>query len=264
LKIEIDHANCKCKDTKLCTCVCPYGFIWETDENGQLGIAQEYEEYCINCGQCASICPTGALTLLENTEKPVKIGKNEKLSSDLVAHFLKTRRSQRSFKAIPLLQSDIESILDVTRWIPTASNKQQLKWMVINDTKKVQAIAGLTVDFIKQMGTYKKLPVLYEQGDDIVLRNAPCLIVVLGEDDYFWSATEAGIALTYLELYAYSKKMGTCWAGFFTRAARNYKPLIDYLDPPKGYKVCGGVMIGHPIFKLHSVPDRKEPDVIWK
>ncbi|MCP4022006.1 MAG: hypothetical protein GY729_09210 [Desulfobacteraceae bacterium] len=264
MKIKINHANCNCKDIKLCAEICPYGYIWEVDEGGRVGISPGHEDYCINCGQCASICPSGVLNIVSNEKKPVKINNKEKIPADLAAHFLKTRRSKRSFKDIPLLKSDIEEILDITRWIPTASNKQQLKWMVINDKDKVQKIAGMTIDFIRGIEAYKELAELYEKGKDIVLRHAPCLIIVLGEEDYFWSNTEAGIALTYLELFAYAKKLGTCWAGFFTRAATSYKPLIQYLDLPDGYKVCGGVMIGHPLYRLHSIPARKPVDVTWK
>jgi len=90
------------------------------------------------------------------------------------------------------------------------------------------------------------------------------LIIALGENDYFWGRAEAGIALTYIELYAHAKRLGTCWAGYFTRTAASYQPLIDYLDLPENYSVCGAIMIGYPVFRLHSIPYRNQPDVVWR
>lgn len=58
--------------------------------------------------------------------------------------------------------------------------------------------------------------------------------------------------------------IGTCWAGYFTRAVNHFAPLEDYLDLPEAYKVCGSVMIGYPVYKLHSIPSRKKLSVTYK
>ncbi|MBU1343866.1 MAG: nitroreductase family protein [Proteobacteria bacterium] len=262
--VTIDTKKCRCKETKLCASVCPYGFIWDLDENNYPRVKQALENYCIACGHCESICPTDAIKVGTLATPPFRYDKKIKIPAEHVELLLKTRRSVRTFKNTPLPRVELEDLLDIVRWIPTASNKQQVKWMVIDSKEKVQQISQLTIDFIKQSNMAKEIVEYYELGDDIILRNAPHLIIALGEKEYFWGSAEAGIALTYLELYAHAKGLGTCWAGFFTRAATLYQPLIEYLDLPHNHSVCGAIMLGHPVFKLHSIPFRKELDVIWR
>ncbi|MCD4675821.1 MAG: nitroreductase family protein [Desulfobacula sp.] len=264
MKITIDAAKCRCKEIKLCTCVCPYGFIWELGEKKFPRVNQDLAHYCIACGHCESICPSSAIKVENITELPTGYDKKNKIPAEDIKLFLKTRRSVRTFKDTPIPRKELEDLLNIARWIPTASNKQQVKWMVINSKEKIKQISSLTIDFIKNSKMAKELVERFDQGDDIVLRNAPHLIIALGEKDYFWGSAEAGIALTYLELYAHAKRLGTCWAGYFTRAATGYQPLTDYLDLPENYAVCGGIMIGYPVFRLHSIPFRNQLDVVWR
>lgn len=222
------------------------------------------EQYCINCGQCASVCPGQAITISGNTEKPEPFDRKEDPSVHQVEQLLKTRRSVRVFKEKQIPRPELEAVLNITRWIPTASNKQQLKWMVIHSPETVARISKLTIDWISQVGIYPEIVQQWENNQDIILRKAPCLVIALGENNYFWGPAEAGIALTYFELLAGARKLGTCWAGFFTRAVNSYAPLAEFLELPDNYNVCGGVMVGYPVFRLHSIPARKPLDIIWR
>jgi nitroreductase len=66
-----------------------------------------------------------------------------------------------------------------------------------------------------------------------------------------------------MELYAYAKGLGTCWAGYFTAAAGMHEPLIKALEMPAGHKCFGGVMLGYPKYSYHRVPMRNKPLVTW-
>ncbi len=264
MNLTIDPEKCRCRETKLCISVCPYDFIWTLNEKNVPQLNPGLGYYCIACGHCESICPTGAVKVKSLDNPPLRVDKKARIPTDQAALLLKTRRSVRRFKKAPVPRNELEELLDIARWIPTASNKQQLKWIVINGHSHIQKIARLTIDFIRHAEISKEIPEQFEKGNDIILRHAPHLMVVLGEKDNFWRHAEAGIALTYLELYASAKKFGACWAGYFTRAASQYQPLIDFLNLPDGYTVCGGIMIGHPEFRLHSIPFRKALDVEWR
>ena len=229
-----------------------------------MGLLKEYKHFCINCGQCVSICPTDAINIVKNKENPVKYDKNTAIAATQAEQFLKTRRSVRTFKDKTIPRSDIEKILSITKWIPTASNKQKLKWLVIESPDSIYELARLTVEWINKNDISKEIVEQWEKGEDLILRKAPALIIVLGQKDNYWSGAEAGIALTYLELFAHANNLGTCWAGYFTRAVNHFAPLEDYLDLPEGYKVFGSVMIGYPVYKLHSIPSRKKLSVIYK
>ncbi|MCD4743684.1 MAG: nitroreductase family protein [Desulfobacteraceae bacterium] len=264
MEILIDHDKCNCKQISLCSAICPYGFILSRNENNEMGLLKEYKHFCINCGQCASICPTSAINIVKNDEYPERYSKKTGISKSQAAQFLKTRRSVRAFKDKKIPRAEIEKILSITKWIPTASNKQKLKWLVIESSDKIHELARLTVEWINKNNISKEIVEQWEKGEDLILRKAPALIIVLGQKDNYWSGAEAGIALTYLELFAHANNLGTCWAGYFTRAVNHFAPLEDYLDLPEAYKICGSVMIGYPVYKLHSIPSRKKLSVIYK
>ncbi len=264
MEIVIDHDKCSCKTVNLCSAVCPYGFILDRNKNNQMELLKEYRKFCINCGQCVCICPSGAINIVKNREDPVRFDKQSIISGNEAARLLKTRRSVRRFKNKPISRKELEKILSITKWIPTATNKQSLKWIVIESCEEVQRLAELTIDWIKENNISKEILEQWEKGEDLILRKAPHLLIVLGQADYFWSGAEAGIALTYIELFAHAGKLGTCWAGYFTRAASNYAPLEKHLDLPRGYKIFGALMIGYPVYRLHSIPCRKDLSVIYR
>ena len=67
-----------------------------------------------------------------------------------------------------------------------------------------------------------------------------------------------------LELYAYAKGLGTCWAGYFTTAAKLYPPLTAALRLPAGHQCYGAVMLGYPKTGYELIPQRNAPLVAWK
>ena len=154
-------------------------------------LLKEYKQFCINCGQCVSICPTDAIKIVKNRENPSKYDKKAAISVIQAAQFLKTRRSCRTFKDKLIPHAELEEILSITKWIPTASNKQKLQWIVIKSPAKVQELSQLTIDWIKENNISKEIIEQWEKGEDLILRKAPHLIIALGKGDYFWSGAEA-------------------------------------------------------------------------
>jgi len=72
------------------------------------------------------------------------------------------------------------------------------------------------------------------------------------------------IALSYLELYAYTKGLGTCFAGYLTAAANFHEPLAQALGLPQGHKCFGAVMLGYPQYKYTRIPTRNATVVTWR
>jgi len=97
----------------------------------------------------------------------------------------------------------------------------------------------------------------WDKGDDPILHNSPNLIVAHGQEDLPCIQEDCHIALTYFELYVFSKGLGTCWAGFLNSAANSYFPVIEAMKLPKGHKCFGAVMIGYPENSYHLIPKRK-------
>ncbi|MGC8603890.1 MAG: nitroreductase family protein, partial [Desulfomonilaceae bacterium] len=68
----------------------------------------------------------------------------------------------------------------------------------------------------------------------------------------------------YLELYAPTKGLGTCWAGYFNAAANFFDPMKEALSLPAGHQTFGALMIGYPLHSYHRIPTRNLPKVTWR
>ena len=140
---------------------------------------------------------------------------------------------------LPVCSPDeiIAKWLDIARWSPTASNSQRLNWILVKDARKVAHLAGIVVDWLKGRDHYQELVEQWNKGHDPVLRRAPHLLIATVPEDYFWAMTDAATAISYLELTAYSLGLGTCWAGFFSRADAGRDGSVD---PYAGHRADRG------------------------
>lgn len=98
-----------------------------------------------------------------------------------------------------------------------------------------------------------------QTGQDVVLRDAPCLVVAIADKNFLPTGRDnTHFSLAYAELYAPSIGLGTCWAGFFEACATAaYQPLLDRLNLPENMTVTGGIMVGYPQFTHKRLVDRK-------
>jgi nitroreductase/NAD-dependent dihydropyrimidine dehydrogenase PreA subunit len=264
----------KCRHDGICVRECPAQVI--TIAEGAIPVPVENAaEFCINCGHCVAVCPHDAFTLESMREElcpPVK--KDLHPQAAQVKHLLMERRSVREYKKESVPREILEDLLDTARYAPTGSNKQQVHWTVFENPVEVRQLAALVVDGIRLMlpetndeylsVRMKRIVAAWDQGKDRILRGAPHLIMVHAPAELPSADTDCIIALTYLELYAYARGLGTCWAGYFTTAANLYPPLTAALHLPPGHNCSGAVMIGYPQYKYWRIPQRNAPQVTWR
>ncbi len=129
--LTIDHT--KCSQDELCMDECPFGFIFAKDEKGFPTIRSEpFNTHCIRCWHCIAICPRGAISHPEVAlEKLEVLKRKEPLSYEQANRFIRSRRTLRRFKPDPVSDTTISKWLDITRWSPTASNSQQVSWIMV-------------------------------------------------------------------------------------------------------------------------------------
>lgn len=265
----------KCKRDGMCAKVCPAQIILLEDKDAFPTLAENSEEFCINCGHCTAVCPHGALTL--NT---MPLAECPDIQHDLlpeaaqIRQLLMARRSMRFYKDRVVAHDLLEDLIDTARYAPSASNKQQVQWLVFETPTEVNRLASMVVDWTRLMlplisddimaRKMKSRIAAWDEGKDQLLRGAPHLIVVHSQADLPFAEADCVIALTYLELDACSKGLGTCWAGYLTTASNLHEPLTKVLNLPPGHKCFGAVMLGYPQYKYTRIPKRNAPVVTWR
>ena len=265
----------ECRRDGLCVAECPAKIIEIIGKEGFPTPVDGAEELCIHCGHCVSICPHAALSLKTMSPKDcLPVRKELLLSPEHCEHFLRSRRSIRSYKEKRVPRDLLQKLIETARYAPTGSNSQSVQWLVIEDPAEVRRLGGLVADWMRSLlaqsaeyalSMHMDLIVgLWNKGIDRILRSAPHLVVAHGLSTMPISQSSCFIALTYLELAAPSLGLGTCWAGYFTAAANFYPPLQKALALPQGHLPYGAAMIGYPKYSYQRMPPRNKPEISWR
>lgn len=268
--IRIDRDTCtKCG---ICSIVCSAGLI-ETDDQGCPVARPETNEACNRCGACVAACPTASLThrdipLLQT----VPIKPELAINLEQCAQLIKSRRSIRVYRDRPLPREEITRLIDIVRYAPTGGNRQNVKWLVIDnpDTMRqlreigrtfvIEAVAGIP-DYAARLELFKKRR---DEGYDIFLHGAPVLVNTWGDGSMPITSTDSVIAMSYFDLLAHSAGLGCCWLGFFSAAANNHPKIKELLGLPEGSQVYGSMVVGYPKYNYPRIPVRNPADIRWR
>ena len=266
-----------CVKCGLCADLCPAGII-KVKEDGAPFVAEEVEGRCIRCGQCVSFCPKRACYLgFQPQGERVLVDAGLMPSREAGETLLRSRRSVRRFKDEPLPRELLERILETARYAPTASNSQEVRWIVSETRERTKAIASRVIEFFRGAGQndesaggeganrYAGITKIWDGGYDIITRGAPNLALVVMPTANLFPA-DGAIALTYLELAAHANGVGCCWAGFVTMAARSSRELCRFVGVRDDESIVGGQMMGFPmptVAMSRLLPPRKKIDASW-
>ena len=267
--------DAKCTRCGICVQECPPRIIEMLDPKALPTAIPDQVERCITCGHCVSVCPFAAIALKAMKPEDCDLVRKELLpTAEQVEYLLKSRRSIRVYKEKPVPHAALARLIDIARYAPTGHNAQSVQWLVMEDPAEVRKLASLVIEWMNLL--VRKSPRLMEQfhfdifvnawerGEDRVLRGAPHLIVAHAPKDTSLAQENSAIALTYLELAAYSQGLGTCWAGYLMAAASSFPALINALALPGGHRCFGAMMVGYPKHEFKRIPLRNEPPIIWR
>jgi nitroreductase/NAD-dependent dihydropyrimidine dehydrogenase PreA subunit len=270
--LEVDKETCI--QDGICAAVCPSGLI-DFEKGGYPKPVPEAEDVCIGCGHCVAVCPTGSLKhRAMSVEQCDPVQEELYVKPEQCEHFLKSRRSIRVYEDKPVSREDLSGLIEIARYAPTGQNSQSVEWLVLGNRDELKKFSGMTVDWMRwvidnmpELAREKHLDNAvrrWEKGIDVVLRNAPAVIIAHGEKESRLAPTNSVIALTYLELAAAARGLGCCWAEFFNAAASTFPPLMEVMPVSEGHICFGSMMIGYPKYKYHRIPRRKAPKVTWR
>jgi len=265
MKISLTIDQEKCKKCYSCIAECPFDLINE-DKEGYPQLRRAAVKKCIRCGHCMAVCGADALDIsISPLATSSLVDKTLLPKPESVAHFLRSRRSIRSYKKRVVDHETLAAILDISCYAPSAHNGQPVHWVMVENPEEVKKLAGMVVDWMRDLKMFPGLVRAWEQGEDKVLRGAPHLAIAHADPEKSEHPVEdCSLATAYLDLAAHSHGIGSCWAGFLVQAFQHYQPVIDALNLPEKHKVYTALMLGYPKFKYRHIPQRDELKVLWK
>ncbi|MCM8819722.1 MAG: nitroreductase family protein [Candidatus Omnitrophica bacterium] len=147
---------------------------------------------------------------------------------------IKRRRSIRSFLDKPVEEEKLLKIFEAARQAPSASNRQEWRFVIVKDLEMRKKIASFT------------------KGQNFI-QEAPLIIACCAvTDNYVMTCgqlcypIDVAIAVDHISLVAVELGLGTCWIGAF------YEDKVkEILDIPTSVRVVELLAIGYP---------KKDPD----
>ncbi|MDL2316181.1 nitroreductase family protein [Desulfovibrio sp. OttesenSCG-928-A18] len=262
-----------CRQDGICASVCPAHVI-----KGPKGMTPVMkpgrEDSCIACGQCMAFCPHGAARVdVLPLEDMQPIDRKTLPDASSLDQLFRSRRSTRHYKNEPVPKELLEQLLAATRHAPSAKNRRALRWVLVYEPDMMRAIGDAVCDWLGEMladaakapllGEAKALVRAWRSGLDPFFRGAPHLALAVTPKGAHWAEADAAIALTYLELAALPHKVGCCWAGYVSTAARMHQPLQSLLGLTENELVSGGQMLGFIALRPTSSAPRRPFPVHW-
>jgi len=272
-----------CKRCFTCTETCPVFIFTKKDKGSTPDIVHDNLQFCILCGHCSAICPKGAIT--HDSFPPgsiVPVRKEALPSAEQVIEMLRSRRSIREFKDMPVERDLIERVIDAARFAPSSHNIQSTEYVVVQARSVLDRIiqlasvyyenlvemfhsmadkGGEMPDFLQELEGFVDI---LKTGKDLLLCDAPLFIAFHAEESPGFPAENATIALCNATLAGMSLGLGSFYTGFVVMACKADRAIPQLLSLPDNHQVYGGLAMGYPKFEYKNWIERKPPKVKWK
>jgi len=245
-KLNFKADKNKCIKCGLCVRDCSRSVI-KTDKNGY---PYTETDECFGCQHCMAICPVGAISVFD--KDPDNSFSKAGMPDDLDT-LIKMRRSCRKYKAENINREKLEKLKDILNWVPTGCNHRGLHFTFVENKETMDDIRSKLLDFLKEYAENNntgRLSSLYEEsvksGENVVLRNAPHMVVVSVDKNSPCKEIDPIIALSYFELYAQSLGLGTLWCGLGYWTLPYCKNIVEMFNIPQNYEIAYVMLFGNP------------------
>jgi len=252
LNFLVDQEKCtKCGD---CIKDCPVGIIAFSPEYPD--IIEGKEDECISCQHCFTICEPGAISIFGlNPDESMPLKGNLPNGKQMEC-LIKGRRSIRHYEKEPVDSNTISHLLTVVANGPTSMN-DQLLFTVIEDQETMKKVRDDVMEGIREAIVTSNLPPgseffdsildAWDNGQDIVFRHAPHILIVSSPDYVPSPEPDAVIALSYFELLAQSVGLGTTWCNLAEWAIASIIPdMKRKLNIPDSHIIGYMMLFGKP------------------
>ena len=248
-------------------------------------------EYCLQCGHCAAVCPTGAVR--HPQFPPASLSPIADPSPESVLHMLQARRSVRHFAERPVERQQWEALLAAMALAPSGMNARPVRAVVVTDAEKLRALTARTAGFYAGLLRMVNSPFgrlalrfaigkegldslranalklealcqLVDEGEDPILYRAPGALILHAERKAVCGHDDSQLAAMAGMLAAPALGLGTCMIGFLLPAFVRVGALRALIDLPRDHEVYAVLAVGYPTVRYHSAPARPGIPVAWK
>ena len=219
------------------------------------------EDKCIGCQHCLAICPTAALSINDvDPEKSMDL-KYSLPTALSMETLIKGRRSTRRYKKQSVNADTIQQLLETAYHAPTGVNAQNVLFTTTISREITDAIGQ---EIYARLGEilpgkdpenddvpHQYMRMAYkahsEHGADIILRNAPHILIASAPKTNPLPKEDCLIALTTFDLLAPTMGVGTLWNGIFKFCIQDFFPdIADRLGVPQDHEVGYTMVFGLP------------------
>ena len=208
---------------------------------------------CLECGHCIAVCPQEAVSLAgyDMSEvipyEPGKFG----LDAEILLNTIKFRRSVRHFSTRQVEKEVLEKIIEAGRFTPTGSNRQNVRYIVVE--KDIPVLHAAAAETFRTVYHQENVP------EGFFFHGAPVLILAISEGEL-----NGALASMSMELMAEALGLGTLYVGLFARPANQDPALRSLLGLEENENIVTCLAMGYPeVQYLRTVP-RKKAGVSWR
>ena len=153
---------------------------------------------------------------------------------------IKKRKSVRGFLEQDVEEDKLRVILEAARLAPSASNRQEWRFVVVRDIATRQNLmkAAKNQTFVAEASVV--IACCAETDNHLMSCGQLCYPI------------DVAIAIDHMTLMAVELALGTCWIGAFYE-----EEVKKILDIPKDIRVVGLLPIGYPVDPKEIKKDRK-------
>lgn len=283
ITIAIDNETCvRCGK---CVKVCPSYILTQTEKKADIGLHKI--DHCISCGHCVAVCPTFSVIHSDFPKTKVHTLNRDILPQpEQMMELIRARRSNRALSDQPVPQEMLQQIVEAAHLAPTATNAQQVKFVLVTNPEVLKQVADLTIDIYAETakklshplvkpfvnlikpGAKEVIPKLkglvkaYKAGTDTVLRGAKAALFIYTPDSVMFGKQDANLAYQNGSLMAESLGVAQFYTGFICSASDldKKKKRICKLLNIEG-TIHAGMALSMPRFKFRRYTDRKPLDL---
>jgi nitroreductase/NAD-dependent dihydropyrimidine dehydrogenase PreA subunit len=282
MKISVDEI--KCKMCLKCISECPTKSLTRIENK----INQVDPAVCLACGHCAAVCMHDALSWdADTTTRTFSLPVSPGDMSGITGIFRKTR-SIRKFKSDKIDRETLRKIILHAEMAPSCDNFRNREYIIVDDPESIDKMEALLANhytnlvrflppiMIKAISLYSKvlaseinfvkyLIVSYRkrklEKEHLVLRDAPCILFIVGPKKSMFAKDDCIAAQNYLRLSATAMGLGSCIIGF----AQESNGLIEkHLGVDKNKKIYAATILGFQANEYFKSVTYAGPSIIWK